>query len=841
MRRPLPARRAACAALVGLVGALLTTLAGATPALADEVYERPADGIFPIAGHGWGHGHGLSQWGAQGAAAQGVDADTITATYYQGTAKAVLPDRPIRVLLQADEGHDTQVYAAPRLTVTDVASGQSATLPQGPTRWRATVAADGLHVASLTGSTWTPYVIGPPAPASPAPTSPTPGAPAPDAAYTGPVRFASSDFVRVAFPDGSSRDYRGAVQAVATGAASLQSVDVLSLEDYLLGVVPRESSSSWQPAALQAQAIAARSYSAYKRDHVSAGARYDICDTTSCQVFGGSRLYTADGSGIALEAGSTTDAVHATAGVVRTYSGAPIFAEFGSSNGGWSADGGTPYLVARRDDWDGAVPNPVHAWTAALRATDLQARYPAVGTLQRIRVTGRDGNGEWGGRVTTVVLEGVDAAGNSTSVPASGSGVYNARPWPAYADGLRSSWWHITASTDAAVASQSVAPVLVRPPGSSTGSLSVSMKNVGTTTWPADGLHLAVSSPPGEADPLVGGATRPGLLVRPTTGSIPPGGSADFSFALDAAGVQPGVHARAYRLRIGAGPLFGAAVNWTVRVDPAGFRAALAGPPAALRVPAGMVPPDVFADGRTVVVPRRGATTVRLLLRNTGNLTWPAGPATPIQVGTSAPRDRSSAAAGPAWLSPRRAVRLTGSDPVGPGGVGGFEVTLAGGGLPVGLATESFEPVWDGKHWLDGVRAAFTVVRTDPGAPWLAGLDLAPPATVSPARGRLTVLVRLRNLGGSAWPVGRTWLATASGRPDQLRTSAWPRPTRPPAMAGNGTRPGVPVVYPGEVGVWRIPLSGLVPTGTYAEAWRAIGPGGVRFGPTLRTTVTVRH
>ncbi len=202
------------------------------------------------------------------------------------------------------------------------------------------------------------------------------------------------------------------------------------------------------------------------------------------------------------------------------------------------------------------------------------------------------------------------------------------------------------------------------------------------------------------------------------------------------------------------------------------------------------------------------------------------------------PRDRPSAAAAPNWLSPRRAVRLTGSDAVGPGGVGGFDLTLAGGRLPVGSTTESFEPVWDARHWLDGARTTFTVVRTDPAISWLAGPVLAPPAAAT-AHGPLTVLVRLRNLGGAPWPVGRTWLATVSGRLDPLRTSAWPRPTRPPAMAANVTRPGVTVVYPGEVGVWRIPLSG--PSGSYAEAWRPIGPGGVRFGPILRTTVTVRR
>src|SRR5689334_8373033 len=120
MRRALPVRRTACAAAAALLASLLTAVVTATPALAEEVYERPATGVFNVQGHGWGHGHGMSQWGAQGAASQGVSADTITATYYPGTAKATVPNAPIRVLLQADEGRDTQVYAAAGLRVTDV-------------------------------------------------------------------------------------------------------------------------------------------------------------------------------------------------------------------------------------------------------------------------------------------------------------------------------------------------------------------------------------------------------------------------------------------------------------------------------------------------------------------------------------------------------------------------------------------------------------------------------------------------------------------------------------------------------------------------------------------------
>ncbi len=794
-----PARhraRTALTALVGLVGGFALTVAGAPHALAEEVYDRPADGVFSIEGHGWGHGHGLSQWGAQGAASLGRTAEEITAAYYPGTTRAVLAAAPIRVLLQGDDDGDTTVAAGIGLTATDVAGGGVSTLPTGPTRWRATAAADGLHLAAFTGGTWTPYGFGG------------------KMIFAGPLRFAGPGMVQLVYPDGSARDYRGAVQATRSGASSVLSVDVLDLEDYLLGVVPRESSSSWQPAALQAQAIAARSYSAYKREHSTGG--WDICDTTQCQVFGGSALHTVDGSTIGLEPASTTDAVHATSGVVRTYGGASIFAEFSSSNGGWSTDGGPPYLRAARDDWDGAVSNTVHSWTASLAASDLERRYPAVGRLLRMRVTRRDGNGDWGGRVNQVVLEGVSPSGAPTSVSATGVGVYNAHSWPASGDGLRSSWWHVRASTTGStVLAQSTAPRLVLAPGLPTGRLTVSLRNTGTTPWPVAGLHLAVSSPPGEADPLVGGSTRPGVFVgRPGAGDIAPGEAADFAFTLDATGVRPGLQGRSYRLRSDTGPLFGSTVSWQIPVAAAVLTAGSGG-------------------GRTVVVAVRGSTTVRVTARNTGNVGWPAGAASPVRLGTSGPRDRTSPSYGVDWLSGSRPGRLTAAVP--PGAIGSFDLVLHGAGRPAGVTTEAFEPTWDGQGYLGGATT-LTVVRVDPSRPHLAAVATAPPAALRLTTGPMvtaTVVVRLRNLGGVAWAVGRE--ALTSGTASPFATAAWSTSSRPPALAGNVSRPGTRAVQPGEVGEWRVPVSAF----RQAVGTRSLALRPVAGGPSVRTAITV--
>ena len=426
MRRA-PRSARAWTPLAGLLAGLVVTTVTAGPAAAaDEVHVRPADGVFTLEGRGYGHGRGMSQWGAQGAASQGVSAETIVSTYYPGTARAVLPASSIRVQLSADEGRDTAVVPAPGLAVRDVATGALATLPEGPTRWRVALVGGSLQVQSLTGTTWSAYAVGG------------------STALAGPVRFGGPELVRVVFPNGTSRDYRGVVQAVRTSSTALATVVVLDLEDYLLGVVPREAPASWRPAALQAQAIAARTYSAYKRSLVRAGAHWDICDTTACQVFGGTRSYTASGARTELEPASTTAAVRATAGVIRTYAGKPVLAEFSSSNGGWSAPGGPAYQVARKDEWDGVAPNSVHAWQATISAADLEKRFPAVGRLARIRVVSRNGHGDWGGRVLQVVLEGTSSTGAATRVTTTGEAVRFARSWPTAKDGLKSSWWRIT-------------------------------------------------------------------------------------------------------------------------------------------------------------------------------------------------------------------------------------------------------------------------------------------------------------------------------------------------------------------------------------------------------------
>lgn len=810
--------RALASTLVTALAAAVLAVLPATPAAAEEVYLRPADGVFEIEGHGWGHGHGLSQWGAEGAARKGVTYETILDHYYAGTAQTTQAARTIRVLLAEDDHYDLAVRAVSGLKVRDRATGAVHTLPSGPSRWRIRQTSAGQQVQSYNGA-WATWSTGG------------------TSAWTGPMQFEGVSPIRVYFPDGSAREYRGAMRAVRTGTSTINVVNVLSLEHYLLGVVPRESPASFQPEALKAQAIAARSYSSYKMDHVPSTATYDICSTIMCQVYGGMRLVTSGGTVYELEHPNTTAAVNATAGVVRTFEGKAIFAEFSSSNGGWSTQGCCSYLSPRADPWD-AVASPHHYWTATLSVAQIERRWPSLGTFKRMRVTRRDGNGEWGGRVKEVVLEGVSDSGAATSIGTTGGGVYSANTWPNSASGLRGSWWRVKPAYNAKVVAKGGGPTLVRPPGKSLARVAVHLQNMGTVTWSASTVHLAVASPAGAVDPF-NGSTKPGVFVRNVTTegatTVAPGEVARFEVPLDAARVAPGTYTASYRLRIGSGALFGPSATWTVGVRAPVFSA---GAPA--------VTAPVWAD-RTVVVPRNGSIGFNVKVTNTSNFDWPVDGA--VQLATSEDRYRDSASAGSTWRSSQVVTPATGvaevadAPVVKPGQTAVFPVRLHGNGHGVGTAYESFEVKYAGYTWMTGSKVTLRVVRHDPDVSRLAETVSQPSAMrlLAYPGDRKVLTLRLRNVGGSAWPVGDEVVATHDGREDALRTSAWISGVRATALVVNVTDPAATEVAPGQVAEYRVPID---PTNkaaaTYREYFRAmVAATGARYGPHAGADVTV--
>lgn len=157
-------------------------------------------------------------------------------------------------------------------------------------------------------------------------------------------------------PGGAARRYRGRIQIRPQGAEQLQLINWVELEDYLLALVPGEMPTDWPAAALQAQAILARTLAVpylqpQPRADLPQGSR--LRDSTADQVYGG----------LIYETPATTAAVRATQGQILTQAGKPIAALFHSTCGGHTsanqdifAPPPQPYLQGVACKWCQASP-----------------------------------------------------------------------------------------------------------------------------------------------------------------------------------------------------------------------------------------------------------------------------------------------------------------------------------------------------------------------------------------------------------------------------------------------------------------------------------------------------
>ena len=363
-------------------------------------------------GRGYGHGVGLSQYGAQGRAADGQLAPEILAHYYKGTTLGTTANSQIRVLVlqtfAASATNPVQVYgrggtwsvdgigktfpADARLRFTPTTSGTATT-------WKITVtAADGttLYNAASAASLR--------------------------------VRPGAGTILQLWSKPSAYDHFRGVLRLLGKtdASATVNVVNELPMETYLRGVVPAEVPASWPVEALKAQAIAARSYAAY-RLHPSTGT-FDIYADTRSQMYLGK---------IVEKAGSDA-AVSATAGVVlRTPGGGIANALFSSTGGGATENNENVFVSAtgqktagvysylrgsldRRADnspYDGA--SPYATWsTKTYTLAQIRAWFAAdsrtnVGTLVAVDLRDRGVSG----RLISVTLVGL----NGTTKKVSGS------------------------------------------------------------------------------------------------------------------------------------------------------------------------------------------------------------------------------------------------------------------------------------------------------------------------------------------------------------------------------------------------------------------------------------
>jgi stage II sporulation protein D len=342
---------------------LLSLLAASASAQPSPPAATPGDAVFVISGRGWGHGVGMSQYGAHGMASAGYSYDEILAHYYTGTTIGRAPTKEVRVLLAEGRRAVTIASAAP-LRITD-SSGRRFRLSGEPITLRADLVV--------------PDDDGPAEALPPLVVTPT----------KAPLSL-----------DG--RLYRGRFE-LATQSSFLRVVNLVALERYLQGVVAGEVPHTWPTEALKAQAVAARSYALAT---VVKGKPFDLYSDVRSQVY----------LGVAGEKARTSDAVRATSGQVVLYGGRVATTYYFSTSGGRTASAAdvfgftVPYLVARPDPWDKA--SPYHRWgPVVLGARALQGK---LGLEDR--VLDATGVRTPSGRLRSVAV--VTTAG-STSVPAS--------------------------------------------------------------------------------------------------------------------------------------------------------------------------------------------------------------------------------------------------------------------------------------------------------------------------------------------------------------------------------------------------------------------------------------
>jgi stage II sporulation protein D len=300
-----------------------------------------------IRGAGFGHGVGMSQYGAYGYALHGATYDQILRHYYTDTELGTTdPAEIVRVLLQS--------------TATATFSGavQAGTRTLDPAR---------IYHARRYGATQV-ELLGPRGGRI--------------GVFSAPLQVAGQGGV---LQVGGLGGYRGRLELRPGTFIGIDVVNALPLEDYVAGVVARESPASWPIEALKAQAVAARTYAVTT---ARAGATFDQYADTRSQVYGG----------IAAETPSTSAAVAATRGQVVTYDGAPAVTYFFSTSGGRTEDventslgtAAKPWLKSVKDPYDAV--SPKHRWgPIPLSLSSVEAKLSGLvqGRLKGIRVRRR--------------------------------------------------------------------------------------------------------------------------------------------------------------------------------------------------------------------------------------------------------------------------------------------------------------------------------------------------------------------------------------------------------------------------------------------------------------------
>jgi len=322
---------------IALLTTLLALLAAPAPA--------GAASVNVVRGAGFGHGIGMSQYGAYGFAQQGMSYRRILSHYYRGTRLGSAPSRPVRVLLQASDPF-VRFSGASRIGGRRLRPGRTYVVrPAGGGR---------LSVSGV-------------------------------GTVSGPARVSGPEPIRLLGPalNGiTSGRYRGDLFLRAGAFGGVTAINAVSIDPYVRGVVAGEMPSSWDFDALRAQSVAARTYALATR---KTGEVFDLYPDTRSQVY----------TGVTGETARTDSAVADTSNEVVTYNGEIATTFFFSTSGGktenvelsFLGSDPQPWLKSVRDPFDRI--SPKHRWRFRFSDAAIGAKLGAPGAFREVDVQRR--------------------------------------------------------------------------------------------------------------------------------------------------------------------------------------------------------------------------------------------------------------------------------------------------------------------------------------------------------------------------------------------------------------------------------------------------------------------
>ena len=332
-----------------LTAALLAAVVVAAAALPPTASAAP---IHVVRGAGFGHGIGMSQYGAYGMAQNGWGYARILRHYYKGTKLGQAPSRPVRVLLQASD---------PYVRFSGATRGPGGmALSPGVTHVVRPAAGRRLALHGARGKRLGTY-----------------RAPLSVSNRGRPLRLLGPAIQGV-----SSGRYRGSFDLYPGSSGGVTAVNSLPIDDYVRGVVASEVPASWAADVLRAQAVTARTYALTTR---KTGDIFDQYPDTRSQMY----------IGVGGETSRTNLAVRDTAGQTVTYNGQIATTFYFSTSGGRTENiensfigaPPQPWLKSMADPYDSI--SPKHRWTVRFSNARMGALLGSPGTLRRVDVLSR--------------------------------------------------------------------------------------------------------------------------------------------------------------------------------------------------------------------------------------------------------------------------------------------------------------------------------------------------------------------------------------------------------------------------------------------------------------------